>query len=272
MSVHLLYQDFFRFIDALAAGERDPWHLYREHYLEPNRVVLAAWWDQCLGLPEEAWADRVRRIRAQEYELLRTLVGEEDLTRLAHDAIARCQTLLPLSPEPHVYYLVGFFSPDGFAFQVQGAWAIGIGLERLTSTRLIPLLLAHEYAHCYRRQLTQPARLGERLVEEGFAVELAARAFPDRPAADHLLMRRGQLAAMRQYEDRLRRAIAPHLASEDEAVAARILYGQGQKGPWASRAGIYLGWRIVRDFLQKGQGGFDSDAEVVLRSAGFSAQ
>ena len=37
-----------------------------------------------------------------------------------------------------------------------------------------------------------------------------------------------------------------------------------------SRSGPYTGWRIVRDFLTAEQGGFDSDAEVVLRSAGLS--
>jgi len=270
VSVHHLHEDFLRFIDALAAGEGDPWDLYCKHYLDPHRPALGAWWSQVLGLPEETWIDRVRQIRPEQYEVLRALVAETDLERLACDTVARCQSLLPLSPEPHVYYLVGFFSPDGFAFEVDGAWAIGIGLERLTSTRLIPILLAHEYAHCYRRRFTRPRRLGERLVEEGFAVELAARALPDLPTADHLLMRRGQLALMRQYEDRLREAIAPHLASEDEDVAARILYGRGPKGTLPSRAGVYLGWRIVRDFLAAEQEGFDSDAEVVLRSAGFA--
>ena len=270
MSVHHLHEDFLRFIDALAAGEGDPWDLYCKHYLDPHRSALGAWWSQVLGLPEETWIDRVRQIRPEQYEVLRALAAETDLERLACDTVARCQSLLPLSPEPHVYYLVGFFSPDGFAFEVDGAWAIGIGLERLTSTRLIPILLAHEYAHCYRRRFTRPRRLGERLVEEGFAVELAVRALPDLPTADHLLMRRGQLALMRQYEDRLREAIAPHLASEDEDVAARILYGRGPKGTLPSRAGVYLGWRIVRDFLAAEQEGFDSDAEVVLRSAGFA--
>ena len=271
MSVHHLSEDFFRFIDILATGEGDPWDLYCRHALDPNRPALDAWWSQVLGLPEATWIDRVGQIRPEQYEVLRALVAETDLEILACDAMARCQSLLPLSPEPHVYYLVGFFSPDGFAFEVEGEWAIGIGMERLTSTRLIPVLLAHEYAHCYRRRFTRPKRLGERLVEEGFAVELAARALPDRPTADHLLMRRGQLAAMRQYEDRLRDAIVPHLASEDEDVAARLLYGRGLKGALPSRAGVYLGWRIVRDFLTAEQGDFDSDAEIILRSAGFAA-
>ncbi len=201
--------------------------------------------------------------------MLRALVAEADLEHLASDALSRCQRALPLSPEPEVYYLVGFFSPDGFAFQVAGKWAIGIGLERLTSPRLLPILLAHEYAHCYRRRFTHPKRLGERLVEEGFAAELAARAFPERPTFDHLLLRPSQLGAMREYEDQLRRAIAPHLASEDEQLAARMLYGRADRGRWPSRAGSYLGWRIVREFLEREQGTFDSDAELVLRSAGF---
>jgi hypothetical protein len=262
----LLYEDFLRFVEALAARSDDPWELYQRHYLGPHRAVLEAWWEQCLGLPREAWEERVRAIRPENYGLLREVVGEADLAEMAREAMVRCQALLPLEPEPEVYYLVGFFSPDGFAFQLEGKWAIGIGMERLGSLRLVPVLLAHEYAHCYRRRRGAPRTLGERVVEEGFAVELAARAFPERPTAEHLLMRPGQVSALRQYETPLWEAVQPLLASEDEGLAARLIYGRVDRGDWPSRAGVYVGWRLVWEFLAKGAKGFDAPAEEVLRS------
>lgn len=270
MSVHPLYEDFLRFVDALAAGEGEAWTLYEQYYLDPNREVLSAWWDQCLGLPEETWQGRVSSLRPEQYELLRAVVSGEDLLALAESALARCQEVLPLEVTPEVYLLVGFFSPDGFAFQVKGEWAIGIGLERLTGSRLIPILIAHEYAHCARRRLSSPETLRERLVEEGFAVALAARAFPDRLEADHLLMRPGQVSALRQYRRELWTAVEPYLDSEDEAIAARVLYGQVDNRAWPSRAGMYLGWQLVREHLAGRPDDFLAPAGEVLTSSSLT--
>ena len=270
MSAHLTYEDFLRFLDGLSGGAADPWAAYEEQYRAPNRAVLEAWWDQCMGQPREVWEERVRRVRPENYSLLREVVREADLEGLAGEAMARCQAVLQMDPEPEVYYLVGFFSPDGFAFEVEGEWAIGIGMERLGNLRLVPILLAHEYAHCYRRRLGRPSRLGERLVEEGFAVEVSARAYPERPEHDHLLMHAGQVAALRGYERALWKVIAPLLDSEEEGIAARVLYGQARRGEMPSRAGMYLGWRLVREFMEKEPGRFDAPAERVLavRDAG----
>lgn len=268
MSVHPLYEDFLRFVDALAAGGGEAWTLYEQYYLDPNREVLSAWWDQCLGFPEETWQSRVNRLCPEQYELLRAIISGEDLAALAQSALAHCAEVLPLEVMPEVYLLVGFFSPDGFAFRVKGDWAIGIGLERLTGSRLIPILIAHEYAHCARRRLFSPVTLRERLIEEGFAVALAARAFPDRPEADHLLMRPGQVSALRQYQTELWTALEQYLDSGDEAVAARVLYGQAETREWPSRAGVYLGWQLVRQHLAQRPNDFFSAArEVVAHSS-----
>jgi uncharacterized protein YjaZ len=150
---------------------------------------------------------------------------------------------------------------------VEGEWAIGIGMERLTSSRVVPVLLAHEYAHCCRRRLGEPETLGDRLVDEGFAVALAARAFPERSEAEHLLMRPGQVVALRDYEADLWRHIGPHLGSQDPEVAGKLLYGRTGEAHWPGRAGVYLGWRLVSEFLAEGRGGFDAAVEDVLAAA-----
>ncbi len=263
MSAHLLHLDFFRFLDALTP-ERDPWEVYEEYYLSPNRAALEAWWDQCLGLPRAAWAERVRAVRPEHYGLLREVVREADLASLAEEVLPRCAAWAPLSPPPEVYYLVGFFSPDAFTFEVEGRRAIGIGLERFGRLDLLPVMLAHEYAHCYRRSLRRPRTLRDRMVDEGFAVALSGRVFPDRPEADHLLMRQSRLRALREYESRLWRAIRPHLDSDDEKLIGRILYGRSRDRMWASRAGVYLGWRAVQDFQARRGAGFEAPAREVL--------
>jgi len=263
VSVHLLYQDFFIFLDALSHDREDPWALYQRCYLSKHEAALRAWWDQCLGLPEDTWADRVRRVRPEEYGLLSTLAQQTDLGLISGDALTRCRAVLPFTPQPEVYLMVGFFSPDGFAFEVSGRSAIGIGLERLGSTQPIPVLIAHEYAHCYRRRLGHPTTVGERLVEEGFAVAFSFSAFPDRPQHEHLLMRAGQAAALREYEARLWQAARRHLDSQDEDLIARTVYGRAKSG-LPSRAGTYLGWRLVSAFLSTTRAGYDAPAGQVL--------
>jgi len=272
MPVHLLYEDFFRFLEALAVGPADPWEVYQRCYLEPHRAALEAWWEQCIGRPRVVWQDRVRSLRPQDYGLLYDVVREGDLREIARQVTARCQEIIPLCPEPDIYCLVGFFSPEGFAFEVEGQWAIGIGMERLGNLRLVPVLLAHEYGHCYRRSLGKSRTLGERLVDEGFAVELSARVLPERPTHDHLLMRPGQLAALRQYQAQLWQAVEPLLGSQDEALAGRIIYGRGERQRWPSRAGVYLGWRLVQEFLQARPGGFAAPAALVLAAAAMRAR
>ena len=268
MAAHLLYHDFFRFLEALSRGPAGPWTAYEEHYLRPHRAVLEAWWEQVIGLPRETWADRVRQARPQDYGMLQMVVSESDLAELSREILARCQALLPLSPEPEVYFLVGFYSPDAFAFQVAGEWAIGVGLERFRSQKLIPVLLAHEYLHVFRkRRLPPPRTLGERMVEEGFAVAFSARVFPDRPEHDHLLLRPGQAAVMRDYEERLWAAIRPMLGEEDAQLASRVIYGQEEHGRWPSRSGMYLGWRMVSEFLEREPGRWEAEAGEVLVTA-----
>jgi len=265
MAVHLLYQDFFRFLEALSRAPADPWTVYEEHYLRPHRAALEAWWEQVIGLPQETWTDRVCQARPQDYGLLQMVVEEGDLEEVARNTLTRCQAVLPLSPEPDSYFLVGFYSPDAFTFRVEEEWAIGVGLERLRSQKLIPVLLAHEYLHCFRKRCLPPARtLGERMVEEGFAVAFSARVFPDRPRHDHLLMRPGQVAVMRDYEERLWSVIRPLLEIEDEQVAARIIYGQAERDRWPSRSGVYLGWRMAEEFLEREPGRWEAEAGAVF--------
>lgn len=265
MRAHLVYEGFLRFLDALPAANRDPWQLYQELYLAPNRPVLEAWWEQCIGRPRAVWRERVRRVRPEDYGQLREIAEGSALIAMARDIGARCLPVAPLPQPPEAYFLVGFFSPEGFAFQVEDRWSVGVGMERLRSPHLLPVLLAHEYGHCYRRALGHPRSLGEHLVDEGFAVETAARALPERPLHDHLLMKRGEPAILLRYQEHLWRAIEPILPLHSPALVSQVVYGRGETGTWPVRAGAYLGWRMVREFLYDHPGRFDASADDVIR-------
>lgn len=263
MAVHLLYPDFFQFLEELTVGLSDPWLVYEDLYLTPHREVLEAWWEQVLGLPRETWVDRVRQVRPQDYGLLQAVVAEGDLRELAEAALERSRALLSYDPEPDIYFLVGFYSPDAFVFRVRGAWAIGIGLERFQSQRLMPVLIAHEYLHAFRKRLPEPRTLRERMLEEGFAVAFAARVLPERPADEHLLMRPGQVAVMQHYEAQLWETVQPLMDSTDRKVAERVIYGQAGPRDLPSRAGMYLGWRMAEEYLAEHPGEWGAGAAVV---------
>ena len=260
MATHPLYRDFLTFLDRLAAGRDDPWALYEACYLEPHRPVLSAWWEQCLGLPLETWQARVRSIRPSDYGLLRTLVEQAPPEAIAARALEACGAAVgrlrpqPPSPSalpplpPDIYLLVGFFSPDAFVFRVREEWAIGLGLERFGDWSRLPVLVAHEYAHCLRRRhLPAPATLKQRLVDEGLAAHFSRLAFPEQPLPDHLLMTRGEYNSLLAYGPRLLAAVEPHLDSTDPETLRRFLFGRMKGQP--ARAGCLLGYRMVEETM-----------------------
>jgi hypothetical protein len=253
MTVHAIYPDFFLFLDRLAASREDPWELYERHYLGPHRAMLTAWWEQCLGLPVESWQARVRDIRPGEYGLLRTLVEQTPPEEIVARALHACDAAvgrLRRQPPPQVHLLVGFFSPDAFVFQVTGEWAIGVGLERFADWSRLPILVAHEYAHCLRRRLFPgPATLGERLLEEGLAAHFSQLVFPDRPLHCHLLMARGEYNSLLTYEPKLLSALRRFLDSTDQKVIQRFLFGRMKGQP--ARAGCFLGYRMAEEAMKE---------------------
>jgi len=261
MPTHLLAPNFFEFLDQLVLEPAvDPWEHYRRGYLDRHPNFLRAWWAQCFGRPEEEWADRVRGVRPEHYVLLRELVTQIDLEKMWDDTWAACRQALPAeSREPEVYFMVGFFSPDAFVIKVGEDWRIGVGLERFWDFSRLSVLLAHECCHWFRRGrgLGGATTLGERLVEEGMAVGFSRRAQPDRPLPQHLLMPTSQFNTLQRYETLLWEQIEPDLSSADTKVIQRALYGlvrrRGTGAPLPSRAGVYLGWRLVEEYAAQSQ-------------------
>ncbi len=151
MNVKPLYLDFFRFLDQIQ--ENDPWASYQRLYFHPHEKFFQAYWETFNHFDLEQIRERVRQIKEGDYSLLRSLIQSQDPVPLAEEALRRCQSVLPLSPEPPVYLFVGFFSADGATVEVEGSPSIALGMERFKDFRDLSLLVSHEYCHCVQRSL-----------------------------------------------------------------------------------------------------------------------
>lgn len=245
------YHDFFNFLDRLAGSRADPWSLYEEYYLTPHRAVLTAWWEQCLGRPVEVWQGRVRDVQVEHYAGIRAMLAEAKVEADAQEALRRCYALLP-APEPTVNLLIGFFSPDGFVLQVEDEWQIGLGLERLGDARRVPLLVAHEYAHWYRRSLGLPQaqNLGERLIEEGLATYLSAQAYPERSLAEQLFISESRLATLRAYRAALLDSARRNFDESEPAAIQKFLYLHAPGRELPLRPGGYVAYEMIAEYLR----------------------
>ena len=76
--------------------------------------------------------------------------------------------------------------------------------------------------------------------------------------------RPAEVGASSAAVERLWEAVEPHLSSDDEGVIARLLYGREEKGGWASRAGVYLGWCAAARFLARHGPKFGASPDEVL--------
>jgi hypothetical protein len=251
--------DFFRFLDALAAGG-DAWPLYRRHYLERHRSIINALREQVLGIDWAAWRERVERVRPGHYGGLRALLAGADLRAMGAETLRRCRAALPCGRParrstgrggdraPEVSLVVGFFSPDAFLIRVHGRRHIAVGLERLRSLNRIPLLIAHEYGHWARRRLRprDDGTLGERMASEGVSIVLTRAVYPRRPLATHLGVSRSRLNALQEAETAGWEAVAGHLDDADPGVVQRFLSGVGPGAGLPPRMGVYLGHRAAR--------------------------
>ena len=136
MSVNPLYLDFFKFLDQFQ--EKDPWPTYQRLYLQPHDQFFGAYWQTFNHLDPEQIRERVRQIKEGDYSLLRGLIQSQDPVPLAEEALHRCESALPLFPEPAVYLVVGFFSADGVTLEVEGSPSIVLGMERFKTSRTFP--------------------------------------------------------------------------------------------------------------------------------------
>ena len=169
-----------------------------------------------------------------------------------HSGLARARALLAADETPAVYLI---FSRR-FDGRTDGR-AIFLGVDRFGTERLrdgVALLTAHEYNHIVRARAASFGTLLDGIIAEGLATACSELAEPGRPLEEYLLFGGAQL----DWFTRERLALLWNDLAADAAagdVARRRAYLDGaQAGPHGAppRSGYYLGYLIVRAWLERG--------------------
>lgn len=251
MAIEALYTDFFRFLDH--GPEEGEWEAYRRIYLDPHRDFFDAHWACFEGFDQTQLAERVERIKREDYGHLHSLILEQDPIGLARETMRKCRSLLSLDPEPDVYLFVGFFSADGKALEVKGRPAIALGLERFKDFKDFPLLLAHEYGHCAGLNSLKGITSGgentllDTLTREGLAVLFTEAVYPEIPLYRHLFLTSERLRWCEENREALLDLAGGDLNS---GKLAPVFFGSGDpEAGIPPRIGYYLARQMMRQCL-----------------------
>jgi hypothetical protein len=250
LKIYSLYRDFFAFLDN-PTFHRPKWRAYYSTYYKPHRDFFEAYFSIFPLLDLESLRDRVESVKKGDYSGLRNLLALSPPEAIIERALRRCRQVTARDEEPDVYLFVGFFSPDAFIMNLKEKAVICFGLERYKDFNLMAILFAHEYAHFLMCQ--SPVKIAPelewkwRLMAEGLATVFSSRAIPERPLADHFLVRRDALNWYAEKEDLLRKIYNP-----EESTSKEILEIFAQGKPELSippRAGKYLAFQAVKKYL-----------------------
>ena len=265
--------------DRLAAYQR---------YFDAHRRLLEAYWHNYVIDPEGPhFADVVRATVAADRADLRATLAQLDVVALARDTEARCARLLETDVDVDVVLMVGVGAANAGELVVDGKGVAFACLEHFTGTQnpetqglglepeLLPLWIAHEYAHAVR--YTSPtsrsalktlieeaggeysywetgrrATLREHLLNEGLAVLVSQAISPGHAAWEYFGFTRRQYARIRELEAVIARAAEPEL--DRAGLGLRLRYLSGGMSDEArtidryvlpERAGYYLGARMA---------------------------
>jgi hypothetical protein len=265
--------------DRLAAYQR---------YFDAHRRLLEAYWHNYVIDPEGPhFADVVRATVAADRADLRATLAQLDVVALARDTEARCARLLETDVDVDVVLMVGVGAANAGELVVDGKGVAFACLEHFTGTQnpetqglglepeLLPLWIAHEYAHAVRytsptsrsalRTLIEEsggeysywetgrrATLREHLLNEGLAVLVSQAISPGHAAWEYFGFTRRQYARIRELEAVIARAAEPEL--DRAGLGLRLRYLSGGMSDEArtidryvlpERAGYYLGARMA---------------------------
>jgi uncharacterized protein YjaZ len=280
MLINLL-PDFFAVLnstDRVAAYNR---------YFAAHRPLLEAYWQNYVIDPDSPhFADIVRQTVSAERADLRATLERVDIVSLARSAEQQCREALDSDVDVDVVLMVGVGAANAGELVVNGKAVAFVCLEHFTGVanettqglgldpELIPLWLAHEFAHGVRytsptsrsqmRDLVNEAggsysywetgrraSLRELLVNEGLAVQLSRAVSPGHAAWEYFGFHRRQYARVRELESVMARAAAADL--DRTGLGLRLRYLSGGLSDEArtvdryvlpERAGYYLGDRM----------------------------
>jgi len=281
MLINLL-PDFFSILestDRAAAYDR---------YFAAHRRLLEAYWNNYVVDPDGPhFRDVVNATVHADRRDLRGMLERTDVAALARDAEQRCASLLATDVDLDIVLMVGVGAANAGELVVRGRGAAFVCLEHFTGVtneeteglgldpELIPLWLAHEYAHVVR--YTSPTSrsilrdfiardggdysywdtgrrvpLRELLMNEGLAVQLSRAVSPGHAAWEYFGYERRQYARIRELEPIIARAVAPDL--DRAALGLRLRYLSGGMSDEArtvdgryllpERSGYFLGAKL----------------------------
>lgn len=282
MLINLL-PDFFSVLDSTdraAAYER---------YFAAHRRLLEAYWNNYVVDPDGPhFRDVVNATVYAGRRDLRGMLDRTDVVALARNAEQQCAALLDADVDVDVVLMVGVGAANAGELVIGGRGVAFVCLEHFTGVaneetdglgldpELIPLWLAHEYAHVVRytsptsrsalRDFVANANgeysywetgrrvpLRELLVNEGLAVQTSRAISPGHAAWEYFGYERRQYARIRELEPIIGRAVAPDL--DRAALGLRLRYLSGGMSEEArtvdgryvlpERSGYFIGTRIV---------------------------
>lgn len=281
MLINLL-PDFFAILDStdrVAAYQR---------YFNAHRHLLEPYWHNYVVDPDGPhFGDVARATVLADRTDLRTMLERTDVVALAQAAEQQCSQLLEQDVDVDVVLMVGVGAANAGELVVDGRGVAFACLEHFTSVantdtqglgldpELLPLWLAHEFAHAIRytspssrselRQLIEDAggnysywetgrkaTLRELLVNEGLAVHVSQAISPGHAAWEYFGFGRRQYARVRELESVIGRAVAEDL--DRAGLGLRLRYLSGGMSDEArtvdryvlpERAGYFLGAQMV---------------------------
>jgi hypothetical protein len=281
MLINLL-PDFFAVLDStdrVAAYQR---------YYEAHRQLLEPYWHNYVVDPEGPhFADVVRGTALAGRTDLREMLERTDVVALARTTEQRCALLLEQDVDVDIVLMVGVGAANAGELVIDGRGIAFACLEHFTSVanpdtqglgldpELLPLWLAHEFAHAIRytspnsrselRRLIEDAGgyysywetgrqapLRELLVNEGLAVHVSQMISPGHAAWEYFGFGRRQYARVRELEAIVSRAVAEDL--DRAGLGLRLRYLSGGMSDEArtvdryvlpERSGYFLGARMV---------------------------
>ncbi len=245
LKVHCLYRDFFLFLRMISL-EKDIWTAFRRHYFDKHRDFLKEVWFSYQKYTPKNIRERVTDIKREDYAAIESELKIFDIEENTREIILHCKGMLH-DPDPcNVYLFIGFFSPDGFVILYNGEHVICVGLERFRNFKNYDVLLSHEYYHyilnkqCPRRRES----LRNDLVREGLCIYFSKIAFPGRKEHLYLFLNEEQFSGLERNAGALMSKVKGGRLRREE------LFGSHSR-QFPPRAGYYLGYRLVKDFIER---------------------
>ena len=281
MLINLL-PDFFAVLsstDRVAAYQR---------YFQAHRRILEPYWQNYVVDPDGPhFADVVRSTALADRTDLREMLDRTDVVTLARSTEHSCAALLEQDVDVDIVLMVGVGAANAGELVVDGRGIAFACLEHFTSVanpdtqglgldpELLPLWLAHEFAHAIRYtsptsrsemcqlvgaangyysywETGRQALLRELLVNEGLAVHVSQMISPGHAAWEYFGFGRRQYARVRELEAVISRAVLEDL--DRAGLGLRLRYLSGGMSDEArtvdryvlpERSGYFLGARMV---------------------------